>query len=152
MTTEQKKVSITIDTYSWDYAEEDIQKEKRICYMVEKWGKENPPPISFKISADWGYRAFIHPFADAKEDEKRALVRWFVKSSGKKFVRFFREESGKLAWWNLSSAADRPENEQFEDSKGKLNAVFLIENMALGKCKIVEETKTIKVKKLVCEE
>ena len=150
--TAEKEVKVTINTYSWDNSEKNIAEERRICSMVEEWAKELPPPISFQTDPCDGYRVFIRPDHEESDDKKRALVRWFVRMSGKRFIRFFREEGGTVSWWNNEGYSDEmiPNNENFEDKKGDLKALFLIENMAVGKCKVVKVEKTIMVSKLVC--
>ena len=129
----------------WHDVIKNMALEKRIVRMVRRWADKDVPPVPIKMSLDWGYRCFVYPDEKSTEGELHRLLAWFVRNSGKKFTRFFREEGGTVTWWNTSQT-------DFKDDEGELSALFLIEKFPVGTCQIVivEEIKTVKVKKLVC--
>ena len=116
-----------------------LEKEEGFLNQIIEWDKEETLPCKIEVSTDWGWRVFIYPEAESTEEQKRKLVAWFVRRTGEKFISFFREDSKTVTYWNNNSnnGMDRP--------------LYLIERLPVGKnCKIVKETKTVEVNKLVC--
>lgn len=130
---------------SWKEKELEIAKEKRIYRMLLYWEAAEPTPLPFTISLDMGYRCFVYPPTDASEDDMHRFLAWFVRRSGKKFLRVIRDE-GSILWWNHGGSTFHFENANFE-------ALFLLEKFRAGKkCHVVEETQIVKVKQLVCND
>lgn len=128
----------------WADKEADIVKEKRMARMILSLGAIEEPPLPFALSFDWGYRAWINPPAGAAELDMHRLLAWAVRSSAKKFTRNMRD-TGSIFWWNSGSTDFTFEGETFQ-------ALIFLENFGAGKCKIIEEEKLVKVKRIVCDD
>lgn len=134
-----------ISVQSWQAAIDAIEKEKKIARMIESWNSIEEIPVPISLTFDWGYRAFVNPPTDTADEDLHRLLAWFVRRSGKRFTRNMRDD-GSIFWWNMS------QNPRFEFEGESLDALIFLERFKAGKCRIVEETKTVTVKKLVCDE
>ena len=142
---------ITVDTYAWDNFEKEMAQEKRIVAIIESWAEIENPPIDIYLMTYSASYVNVRPFqTDVTDVDKHKLLAWFVRLSGKKFLKHMRSNS-ELIWWNYSNF-DKVDNDLFKDAQGELRALIMIENAALGKCRFVEKTKTVKYKELVCDE
>jgi hypothetical protein len=129
---------------SWYEAELLIEKERRLVRMLLSWELIEAPPMPFTVSLDWGYRCFVYPPAESTDEQLHHFLAWFVRRSGKKFLRTMRD-SGSIFWWNNGHA-------HFTFEGVNLEALFLLEHFKSGNCTIIEEEKMVKVKRLVCND
>ena len=136
---------VTIKT-DWEDQAEARRKEARFVAMIERWVVRNEPPAEVQFSTDNGFRVFVFPGINTTDEEKHKLLAWLVRASGKKFMRVWNEADSRVFWWNDI------EDRNFTDDEGEFNCIFLFERPALGGCKIVEEEKMVKVKRLVCQD
>lgn len=144
---------ITVDTWSWDNVEKRILQEKRCVAKIEDWAKKESPPVDIGIDCSCGSIVSVYPplSGEINDNEKHKLLAWFVRNSKKKFLRDSRE-SGAIYWWNASHGKDIPfDNDNFNDDAGKFIMTIMIENAAIGNCKLVEKERVVKYKELVCE-
>ncbi len=147
MTTSKPEILlVTVDTFNWDHAAENIAKEKRMANLFLQWAASELPPIPISLSTDDGFRIFINT-VEGTDLEKHQLLAWLVRHSGKKFFRFAREES--ITWWNRGTT--RPENEEFKDHEGPLHMLILLENGALGRCHIIKNQVMVEKSEIVCD-
>lgn len=137
---------LRVDSWTQDNAEKGTRQEMIMLVAVREWAEKEAPPCDVTVSADWGFRLFFKPNRDATDEDKHRLLAWLVRSTGTKFVRFFREDSGQVAWWNSGDEC------KMKDGDVVFRPLIFLENAPIGKCRVVETEKLVKVKELVCEE
>lgn len=131
----------------------EINNEKEIVRILNRWDEEEPTPISILISTDWGYRLHVYPQLASVEGrselpsklELRKLLAWFVRHSGVKFTSSTRE-GGEFIYLNLN------EEEAFLKRFG-VKALIILGQMPIGdNCKLVTKKKTVEYLEVVCNE
>lgn len=137
---------IRIDKWSWKNNAKQIQAERALACLFLKKARKDPLPCTIRLSPDSGFRLIVYPDPEVEEQEKHLLLAWLVRHFGGKARRGVRD-SGKPYWaLDQMKAAVVP-----SWPEGWIDPVVLMEDAALGKCRVVEVEKTIKVKELVCE-
>lgn len=119
---------------------ENLEKATRLRLMIARWNIKEPCPASATFEVDTNIK--INPADKMTEMEFHTLLAWAVRMSGQKFRRSFDPIWDTIKWETAIYKAT--------DELGQFDTYITIRNAPLGDCKIVEETVTKKVKKMVC--
>lgn len=145
---------VTVDTWAWDDWDKQRAGEERAVAMFRSWIESEAPPVGFMLSpssiGSSCLRVALYPDTAATDDDKHRLLAWLVRVSGKRFTRQFVESDKRVMWWN--NEGDDKLWRKFQDADGEFELIIMLERPALGKCRIVEEEKLVKVKRLVCDD